>query len=101
MLAISSAAWGFGGILVTQVVVVVVTLLQRRTTKATYRAVNGVDEANGEPRLIDQVRDARHRLLLLEAMNEWKVNVLKQVAEQVGLRVPPLPEAVQHKEHAA
>lgn len=99
MLAMSPAAWGFGGILVTQVVVVVVTLLQRRTTQATYRAVNGVDEENGEPRLIDQVRDARHRLDRLELMNEWKIVVLRQVAEQVGLRVPPLPEATHHKEH--
>lgn len=101
MLAISPAAWGFCGVFVTQAVILVGMGLQRRTAKATYKAVNGVDEENGEPRLIDQVRDARRRLVVLEAMNEWKVGVLKQVAEQVGLRVPPLPESVEHRERAA
>lgn len=101
MLAISPAAWGFYGVFVTQAVILVGMGLQHRTTKATYKAVNSVDEENGEPRLIDQVRDARRRLVVLEAMNEWKVGVLKQVAEQVGLRVPPLPESVEHRERAA
>lgn len=105
MLALSAGAWGFASVLATQVVIVIGMFVQHRTTKATYKAVNGVDEANGEPRLIDQVREHGRDIRDLKLMNEWKVGVLQQLAIQVGVRVPPLPETIkvnhQPKEHAA
>lgn len=105
MFAVTDAQWAFFGVLCTNFVALVALFWQgRRTRKASegaYEAVNGVDKANGEEKLIDQVRDNARRLDRLEAMNEWKVGVLQQVAEQVGVRVPPLPEAIEHREHAA
>lgn len=99
-----TSAWGLAGVAltsITSIVTLVITLHVKGTTQRTYNSVNGVDEANGEEKLIDQVRQHTHDISQLKAMNEWKVGVLKQVAEQVGLVVPPLPEAAKHEERAA
>lgn len=96
--------WALAGLAIVQftsIVTLVITLRVKRTSESTYKSVNGVDVANDEPKLIDQVRHQGREIRHLKAMNEWKVGVLKQVAEQVGLDVPPLPVDDEDEERAA
>lgn len=98
MIAVDEGAYILAGTVVTQVVVLIGLVIQIKTKRASdgaYEAVNGVDKENGEPKLIDQVRESRRRLDRLEAMNAWKVGVLQQIADQVGVDVPPLPPGLE------
>ncbi|MDQ5975836.1 MAG: hypothetical protein QG661_3045 [Actinomycetota bacterium] len=104
MVAVDDGVYVLAGVIITQAVILVGMVLQQRTTKATYKAVNGVDEKNGEPVLIDQVRMQGKQIARLERMNEWKIGVLTQVAHQVGVSVPALPQDLHEqttREHAA
>lgn len=74
------------GAAVTGISLVIVAWLQvknNRHLRVINRSVNHI--AEGEPTLIDRVRYA-------EQCQEWSTTALSQIAHQVGVGLPPVPE---------
>jgi acyl-coenzyme A thioesterase PaaI-like protein len=89
-------AWIFGGVIVTQLTVVFGMIYQGHQARkakliaaSTNNAVNHV--AEGEPTMINQVREHGKILQRIQRHQDWSVGVLQEVARQSGVRVPPLP----------
>jgi hypothetical protein len=96
---VDDGAYILGGVTLTQLVVVFGIVYgarqsrtARRVAESTNEAVNNVDKENGEPTLINQVREHGRILRRHSAHHEWSATVLQEVARQAGVNVPPLPE---------
>ena len=97
MMAIDDGAWIFGGVALTQITVVFGMVYAARNARrartvaeSTNEAVNHVGE--GEPTLINQVREHGRILRRHTRHHEWSAHVLQEVARQAGVTVPPLPK---------
>lgn len=90
LLAISEGAWAAIAALITGLFGVIAELLRRtlREVRQVNRAVNHV--APGEPPLIERVRRLEQRT---DMQSQWMADVLELVAAQLGVKLPPHPEA--------
>ena len=107
MLAMSDAMWVFLGVVVTQFVVVFGIVYAAKNARAartiaesTNEAVNNVDKEKGEPKLIDQVRSHGRQLKAHNEYHRWTAAALVTIADEIGVKVPPLPEEVEEESAA-
>jgi hypothetical protein len=88
VLAISTAAWGYLGVLTTQTVILFSLLINshrtRRNSEQINRAVNHV--APGSPTLVQRVGN-------LEVQSGWQGDCIVSIARHVGAPLPPKPDS--------
>ena len=99
MFGLDQGAYILAGTFLTQLVVMFGIVYAGKNAKkarqlgeSTNDAVNHVDVAGGELKLIDQVRNHGRQLDRHEEYHEWTASALSTIAAEIGVRVPPLPE---------
>lgn len=106
MFGIDQGAYILAGVIITQGVVVFGIVYAAHNAKkarvvaeSTNNAVNHVPE--GTPTLIQQVQEHGRILQKHGAYHEWQTDVLREVARQAGVVVPPLPAVLDDEKETA
>lgn len=90
----SPAAWGFLGLLVTQVVILAGMMLNRRDAKHTRSEVSQINRAvNHQPAAAPTLVQRVERIeRTIAAHRQWEVDAITSIANHVGADIPPEPK---------